>query len=33
MVLQRLEDPGTPLPLRKMNFELNIGGSTQKECG
>lgn len=30
MVLQRLENPDKPLPLRKLDFELRIGGSTRK---
>lgn len=30
MVLQRLENPGKTLPLRKLDFELRIGGSTVK---
>lgn len=31
MVLQRLKHPDTPLPLRKVAFELRIGGTTRKE--
>ncbi|MDF3127642.1 LacI family DNA-binding transcriptional regulator [Kiritimatiellaeota bacterium B1221] len=31
MVLRRLEDPGKSLPLRSLDFELQIGGSTREE--
>lgn len=31
MVLKRLKDPSTPLPLRNLEFELKIGGSTLRD--